>query len=65
MHPNAQLIEAFYQDQTIAQAPTSPVTEPLRYLKSSTGHRRTKAARHELFVYLPNTQPPRTLSLGS
>ena len=55
----------YYHDQAIAQAPTSPVAEPLRYLKSSTGHRRTKAARHELFVYLPNTQPPGTLSLGS
>ena len=55
----------YYHHQIIAQAPTSPVSEPLRYLKSSTGHKRTKAARHELFVYLPNTQPTGTLSLGS
>ncbi len=55
----------YYQHQTIAQAPTSPLAEPLRYRKHTTGTRRTKAAREELFVYLPDPQPPRTLSLGT
>jgi transposase len=55
----------YYHDQIIAQAPTSPLAEPLRYLKHTTGARRTKAARQELFVYLPEPQPPGTLSLGS
>jgi hypothetical protein len=56
----------YYQDQTIARAPASPLAEPLRYLKpGGPSSRRTKAARQELFVYLPNTQEPGTLSLGS
>ena len=55
-----------YDDQTIAQHPASPLAEPLRYLKrGGPRSRRTKAARQELFVYLPETQPPGTLSLGS
>jgi transposase len=56
----------YYRDQTIAHAPASPLAEPLRYRKrGGPRNRRTKAARHELFVYLPNPQPPGTLSLGS
>lgn len=55
----------YYHDQTIAHAPASPLAEPLRYLKRTSGDRRTKAARQELFVYLPNSQPPGTLSLGT
>ena len=55
----------YYQDQLIAQAPASPVAEPMRYRKHNGPGRRTKAARQEFFVYLPNTQPPGTLSLGS
>jgi hypothetical protein len=56
----------YYQDQAIARVPASPLAEPLRYLKDGGPRsRRTKAARQELFVYLPNTQPPGTLSLGS
>jgi len=55
----------YYNDQTIAQAPESTVTEPVRYLKKTTKQKRTKAARQELFLYLPNQQPPGTLSLGS
>ena len=55
----------YYHDQIIARAPASPVAEPLRYLKHNTGHQRTKAAREELFVYLPNTPTTGTLSLGS
>ena len=47
----------YYHDQTIAHAPASPLAEPLRYLKRTSGDRRTKAARQELFVYLPNSQP--------
>ena len=54
-----------YHDQIIAQAPASPLAEPMRYLKHNGPGRRTKAARQELFVYLPNPQPPGTLSLGS
>ncbi len=54
-----------YQEQIIAQAPASPLAEPMRYLKKTTGHKRTKAARQEIFVYLPSPQPPGTLSLGS
>lgn len=54
-----------YQGQIIAQAPASPLAEPMRYLKKTTGHRRTKAAREEIFVYLPNPLPPGTLSLGT
>jgi hypothetical protein len=55
----------YYHDQFIAKAPPSSVAEPLRYLKHTTGNKRTKAARQELFVYLPNPPPPGTLSLGS
>ncbi len=55
----------YYHDQTVAQAPASPLAEPLRYLKHKTGDQRTKAAHQELFVYLPHPQPPGTLSLGS
>ncbi len=49
----------FYQDQAIARPPASTLAEPLRHLKDG-GPRsqRTKAARQELFVYLPNSQPP-------
>ncbi len=54
----------YFHDQVLAEAPASPVAEPIRYLKHKDGSRRTKAARQELFVYLPNPQPPRTLSLG-
>ena len=52
-------------DQTIAQAAASPLAEPLRYRRRTTRKQRTKAAREELLVYLPNPQPPGTLSLGS
>ena len=55
----------YYQDQILAKAAASPLTEPLRYRRHSTGKQRTKAAREELLVYLPNPQPPGTLSLGS
>ncbi len=55
----------YYHDHSIAQASASPVAEPRRYLKHNGPGRRTKAARQELFVYLPNQQPPGTLSLGS
>jgi transposase len=55
----------YYHEQTIAKAPASPVAEPLRYLMKTNGKKHTKAARQELFVYLPNPQPPWTLSLGS
>lgn len=55
----------YYHDQIIARAPASPVAAPLGYLKQSNGKKNTKAARQELFVYLPIPQPPRTLSLGS
>ncbi|MDH3745497.1 MAG: ISNCY family transposase [Acidobacteriota bacterium] len=55
----------YYQEHTIAQAPASPLAEPMRYLKHTTGEKRTRAAREELFVYLSNPQPPGTLSLGS
>ena len=55
----------YYHDQIIAQAPASPVTEPMRYRKLSSRSRSTKAAREELFVYLPNPQTTGTLSLGS
>lgn len=55
----------YYQDQVIARAPTSPVAEPIRYLKHKDGSKRTRAAREEIFVYLPNPQNPGTLSLGS
>jgi hypothetical protein len=55
----------YYHDQIIATAPASPLAEPIRYLKHKTGEQRSKAAREELFVYLPNPNPARTLSLGS
>ncbi len=55
----------YFHEETIAQAPASPVAEPMRYLKHNKGRRRSKAARQELFLYLPNPQPPGTLSLGS
>ncbi|MCZ6727380.1 MAG: ISNCY family transposase [Acidobacteria bacterium] len=55
----------YYHDQVIAQAPASPLAEPLRYLKKGERKKHTKGARNEIFVYLPNTQAPRTLSLGS
>lgn len=56
----------YYHDQAIARADASPLAEPLRYLKDG-GPRsqRTKAARQEIFVYLPNLLPTGTLSLGS
>jgi transposase len=56
----------YYHDHTLARAPASPLAEPLRYRKrGGPRNRRTKAARQELFVYLPNPQTPGTLSLGS
>jgi len=55
----------YYQDQTIARAPASPVAEPQRFLKKGRRKRRAKGAREELFLYLPHTQTTRTLSLGS
>lgn len=55
-----------YHDQTIAQHPASPLAEPLRYLKlGGPRSRRAKAARQEIFVYLPDNPTPGTLSLGS
>ena len=55
----------YYQDQTIAKAPASELAEPLRYRRGTSRKNRTKAAREEILVYLPNTTPPGTLSLGS
>ena len=55
----------YYQDQTIAKAAASQLAEPLRYRKGASRKNRTKAAREEILVYLPNTPPPGTLSLGS
>ncbi len=55
----------YYHDQTIARAPASALSEPMRYLKARSSGQRAKAAREELFVYLPNPLPPGTLSLGS
>ena len=55
----------YYQDQTIAKADASQLAEPLRYRKGASRKNRTKAAREEILVYLPNTPPPGTLSLGS
>ena len=55
----------YFHQETIAQAPASPVAEPIRYLKHNNNRRRAKAARQEIFLYLPNSQPPGTLSLGS
>lgn len=55
----------YYDDCTIARAPASPLAEPMRYLKARTSGRRARAAREELFVYLPDQQTPGTFSLGS
>ena len=55
----------YYQDRSIARAPASPLAEPMRYLRARNSGRRAKAAREELFVYLPDQQTTRTLSLGS
>ncbi len=55
----------YYDDRTIARAPASPLAEPMRYIKSRSSGRRARAAREELFVYLPEQLPPGTLSLGS
>ena len=55
----------YFHDQIIARAPVSQLAEPLRFLKKRDRKRHHKGAREELFVYLPDPQPPRTLSLGS
>ena len=56
----------YHQDQVIAQAPASPVAEPMRYLKRRPArHKRARAAREEIFVYLPDPTTNRTFSLGS
>ncbi len=53
------------KDHNIAQAPPTPLAEPLRYLRHRTAAARTRGARQELFLYLPQPHPARTLSLGS
>lgn len=55
----------YYQDQTIAQAPASPVAEPKRYIKNNRERACARLPREEIFVYLPEQTTTGTLSLGS
>ena len=55
----------YYQDRPIARAPASPLAEPMRCRRARNSRRRAKAAREELFVYRPDPQTNRTISLGS
>jgi transposase len=54
----------YYQNQPIANAPASPLAEPLRY-RTHRSKRRSKGAPQEHFVYLPEAPNHGTLSLGS
>ena len=55
----------YYNDQPIARAQASPLAEPMRSLKKRPTRGRTKDAREEIFLYLPDSPTTRTLSLGS
>ena len=55
----------YYHDQPIARAKASPLAEPMRSLKKRPTRGRTKDAREEILLYLPDSLTPRTLSLGT